>query len=921
MRPFIRSSFALATIASALVPAVATAPALAQSFSGVPLSPIVQGRGPFKQLVAGASVVRSNASVAPSVTATVDVPDGSLPAFGAVFWWGSTVDGQPDRTATLTLPDGTSLTLDASDPSPDDPDGSLQNPSDPDRLNDDDDPCFTISTEPDGQTGVLYFQCALDITEVLAQLPTLDGDYTFAGLNPNVAAPHKSPCPSGSEACSIYVGAFALAMFYADPNDLSARVVQLANGLVFTQQFGDNASGALLPFEMSNNGGQVTVVALEGDVEFPAAGTCNPALGAPALIDELDDTGLPACDILAFCRDTCITDLSIFQLTRGDVVATMANTTNPAGNVFNETVSTEFGAEVTGVTGDELNSLDIDTFNLQGRLPNGLYENLVVGIQSGGDAVLLPLVAVSIEDFDRDGDGLSNIQEEDEVFTNPNDPDTDGDGIPDGAEFFGGNPADPRSNPTNPLVADTDADGLCDGDGTDSATGVRVSGCALGEDVNNDGLLDPNETNPNNADTDGDLLADGLEVLQGNYGAEGAAGTVDADAGRAGRQTNPLDRDTDDDGLDDGVEDVNKDGAFNPNLNETDPTDADTDDGGESDGSERGNGRNPVDFPLDDNGNLGNDNDGDGLANGQEDANNNGVVDPGETDPNDADTDGDGLGDGVEVNGVNDTNPLDPDTDADGLCDGTGADLVTGTPTTGCSGGEDRNQNGSSEADETNPTDADTDGDGLDDGVEDADLDSDAADRGTNETDPTDADTDNDGLCDGPAAVSPTCIAGEDSDADAAAGDRGTTETDPLIPDTDGDGIKDGVEVSSNYPGPVDANPATPGSQTNPLDPDSDDDGIQDGVEDVNVDGSLQGGETDPTDPESPEPAEGEGEADPTGDRGDELDTEKAPPVPEEVEKFIAGSAAYTCANVGAAGAPMIGLLALLALGRRRSRR
>jgi hypothetical protein len=885
---------ALAMTALALAPGAARA----QAFSGEPLAPIVQARGPFKQVVVGASVVRPNATVAPSAGGVVNIANGALPAFGGLFWWGSTLNGQPDRTVTLRLPNGTQLTITANDPTPDDPTGSAQNPADPNQFNDTDDPCFTITSEPDGQSGVLYFQCAIDITEALGDLPTLNGEYTISGLTPHVGAPHNSPCGSGSQACSVYVGAFALAILYVDPADLSPRVIQVANGLVFSQQFGDNASGPLLPFEMSNNGGQVTLVALEGDVEFPAAGTCNPNANPRDLIDSLDAQGRPQCDILAFCRGTCISNLNILQLTRSDVIGTVANAANPAGNVFNETVSTEFGNEVSGVVGDELNSLDIDTFNLQSRLPNGLYNNLVVGVQTGGDAVLLSLVVVSIEDFDRDGDGLSNIQEEDEIGTDPNNPDTDGDGIPDGVEVFGGNPADPRSNPTNPLNPDTDGDGLCDG--SRSVPGV----CVGGEDINNNGLREATETDPNDADTDDDLLSDGLEVLGGNYGEAGVAGTVDADPTRPGRQTDPLNRDTDGDGLDDGVEDVNRDGRFNPELNETDPTDFDTDDGGEGDGSERANGRNPVDFPLDDNGNLGNDNDGDGLTNSQEDVNNNGIVDPGETDPNNPDTDGDGLGDGVEVNGVNRTDPLNPDTDGDGLCDGTGRHLTTGEPAVGCTGGEDRNQNGSTEANETNPTLVDTDRDGIPDGVEDRDRDGDPADRGATETDPTNPDTDGDGLCDGSLDVAPLCIGGEDRNDN---GVREPTETDPLNPDTDGDGISDGVEVQSSYPGPVDADPTRPGSQTDPLNPDSDGDGIPDGAEDLNRDGRLNGGETDPTDPNDPNPAEGEGEGEPIT---------PADPTPElpEIEKFIAGSALYTCAHVGGAGAPVLSLLLLLGL-------
>ena len=877
---------------------LALAPAAqAQSFAGRPLQPDIQSRGPFKQAVIGASVVRDNATVLGTAGGSLNLPDGATATFGAVYWYGSTADGQPDRSVTLNLPNGTSLALAANDPTPTDPGGAAA---------DTDDPCFVIDSVGDG-SGFRYFQCSLNLTDALGNLGSLDGEYSIATLAPNVGEPHfvaNGECGTGTQACSVYVGAFALVILYSDPADPAPRVVQVASGLLFTQFIGDNASAPLLPFEMSNNGGQATIVALEGDNEFPGAGTCN------GTINDLDGNGRPECDFFTLCRGTCASNRSILQLTAGDVDAYIDSGTtgnaqgkNRRGNIFDESVSSENANELSGITGDELNGLDIDTFNLQGRLANGVYDAasgaLVAGVQTGGDAVLLTLVVVSIEDFDRDGDGLSNIQEEDDVGTDPDDPDTDGDGIKDGTEFFGGQPGAADNNPTDPLDTDSDGDGLCDGDGTDSETGAAAAGCQGQEDADVDGRLDGTETDPNDTDTDNDLLTDFREVMEGNYGAEGVPGTVDANGGRAGRQTSPIDADTDDDGLTDGEEDFDRDGTFDPSQNETDPTDFDTDDGGEGDGSERENGRDPVDFPQDDNGALGNDNDGDGLANGQEDEDNDGVVDPGETDPNDFDSDDDGLGDGVEVNGQNDTDPLDPDTDNDGLCDGTGSDPVDGTAAVGCTGGEDVNGNGSTSADETDPTNPDTDGDGLGDGVEDADRDS-TQDPG--ETSPIDPDSDDDGLCDGDRAVGSTCIEGEDLDL---SGDRGADETDPLNPDTDGDRVGDGTEVQSGYEGDIDNDPDRPGSQTDPLNPDSDDDGLQDGEEDSNQDGNLDGGETDPTDPTNGEPQGGD----------------PVPPISDdpEVEKFIAGSAVYACANLGGSGLP-IALTALL-LGLRRRRR
>ena len=765
-------------------------PAAAQDFTlaGAPLVPVLEARGPLNHAVVGASVVTPTPSILSAAGGVLDLVDSAEAVGGFLFWWGS--GRTPDTTVQLRLPNNTlkSLSVDA------------------------DDDCFSINTEddPTGVTGFTYWQCFALVTADLQAQPSLDGEYRIEGLTADITAPYNAPCASGSQACSQYVGAFALVILYADPNDTQPRVIQMANGLFFTQRVGDDASQAMLPFKMfAGGGGRATVVALEGDVEFPAAGVCGNTIdtnGRFVDVDKVTADGAPECDYFAMCDGTCSSNRNLLQLTRGDIDVFLTNGPNPPGNVFNETVSSAFGGQVSGVTGSELNSLDIDTFNLAGKLAPGRYENMRMGVQSGGDAVLQTLVIISVDDGDTDGDGLSDINEED-LGTDPNNPDTDGDGILDGTEVFGGTPGVAGNNITNPLDVDTDNDGLCDGGR--NAT-FRGETCVVGEDTNSNGRRESSETDPTRPDTDNDGLSDGTEVLS-NY-----PGPIDTFASRPGAQTNPLNPDTDGDGLLDGVEDANRDGRFQPGNNETNPTDPDTDDGGESDGSERANGRNPVDFPDDDNGALGDD-DGDGLSNAQED-----IIG---TDPQNPDTDGDGLGDGVEVNGANDTNPLNPDTDGDGILDGT----------------EDQNRNGSTEPGELNPTNPDTDGDGIRDGVEDRNQNG-RQDPG--ETDGTNPDTDGDGLCDGGNNVG-ACIAGEDRDND---GVRDANETDPLNPDTDGDGITDGTEVTSDYPGNVDANPGRPGTQSDPLNADTDGDGLSDGAEDRNFNGRLDAGETDPTD-------------------------------------------------------------------------
>ncbi|MGB0847294.1 MAG: DUF6923 family protein, partial [Thiolinea sp.] len=161
----------------------------------------------------------------------------------------------------------------------------------------------------------------------------------------------------------------------------------------------------------------------------------------------------------------------------------------------------------------------------------------------------------------------------------------------------------------------------------------------------------------------------------------------------------------------------------------------------------------------------------------------------------------------------------------------------------------------------TDPEDADSDGDGLSDGMEAGGVDNDPATTADNiNTDPLDSDSDDDGL----------------SDGEEVAGVNGNpaTGTNPNEADTDGDGVQDGTELGITGPlsdgnsegsSPVayagtnpaiqvvDADPAT---TTDPLKADTDDGGICDGPntvtgvcdagEDINTNGRVDEGETNP---------------------------------------------------------------------------
>ena len=200
--------------------------------------------------------------------------------------------------------------------------------------------------------------------------------------------------------------------------------------------------------------------------------------------------------------------------------------------------------------------------------------------------------------------------------TDPNDADTDDDGITDYTEIHGGgkdcgnktNGICEGGNPTNPIDPDSDGDGLCDGKPQDGYVSDKNDNiiCESGEDVNNNGKQDKDETDPTDADTDGDGINDYTEIHGGAFSCDPAdTSCIKCQKNNDGKcqdgnTTDPLNPDTDADGVCDGSksvtagliqicfagEDKNNNGKYEPNLNETNPTKWDTDDGGVSDGNE-----------------------------------------------------------------------------------------------------------------------------------------------------------------------------------------------------------------------------------------------------------------------------------------------------------------------------------------------
>jgi outer membrane protein OmpA-like peptidoglycan-associated protein len=190
----------------------------------------------------------------------------------------------------------------------------------------------------------------------------------------------------------------------------------------------------------------------------------------------------------------------------------------------------------------------------------------------------------SSDDDDDDNDGLTNAEER-RYGTDPENPDTDGDGLSDGDEV--------KRYHTNPLKVDTDGDGLSDGDEV-----FKYHTDPTKFDTDGDGLSDGDEvlkyhTDPLKVDTDGDGLSDGDEVLIYHTNPlkvdSDGDGLSDWDEVKT-YHTDPNNPDTDGDGLSDGDE-VKK--------YHTDPLNRDTDGGGVDDGTEVRRGSNPLD-PSDD---------------------------------------------------------------------------------------------------------------------------------------------------------------------------------------------------------------------------------------------------------------------------------------------------------------------------------
>ncbi len=365
-------------------------------------------------------------------------------------------------------------------------------------------------------------------------------------------------------------------------------------------------------------------------------------------------------------------------------------------------------------------------------------------------------------DSDSDGDGLTN-SEEHAIGTSPTNPDTDGDGVNDGAD---GCPLDPTC--TTP---DADGDGINDDidncPAFANADQADADGDGLGDacddDADGDGVPNSEDAFPNDPNESVDTDGDGI----GNNADTDDDGDGYSDQDEADNGTDPLDAGStppDNDG--DGISDLNDpdddndgvldgDDAFPLDPAESVDTDgdgvgnnADSDDDGDgySDQDEADNGTDPLDA-----GSTPPDNDGDGVSDlNDPDDDNDGVLDGEDAfpfDPNESvDTDGDGIG-----------NNADTDDDGDGYSDQDEADNGT-DPLDAGSTPPDNDGDGVSDL-----NDPDDDNDGVDDGIDNCSLIPNPAQAdfdGDGQGDACDTDDDNDGVPDADDAVPFSIVGG-----------------------------------------------------------------------------------------------------------------------------------------------------------------
>lgn len=280
--------------------------------------------------------------------------------------------------------------------------------------------------------------------------------------------------------------------------------ITMQSGKILTVQ----AAGNLAPGNLA-----VGTLAITGNLSVSAmasgTGKLNFQIGEPASSDKIAVTGSAqiGSGVLGF-NDFVFTDMG--GITPGTYVL-ISTTAGITGTLDSASRSGMIGA-INGTLQINGNNLEWSTDQDLDGIPD-VYE-------------LANTNPPSATDFnpgdDLDADGSTNLQEY-LAGTNPNNSDSDGDGLQDSVETGTGIWVSASNTGSKALVFDSDGDTLRDGHETN--TGIYVSNSDTG-------------TNPNLADTDADALTDNVETNTGTYVSKTNTGTSpnnsDTDADGAG---------------------------------------------------------------------------------------------------------------------------------------------------------------------------------------------------------------------------------------------------------------------------------------------------------------------------------------------------------------------------------------------------
>jgi len=269
-----------------------------------------------------------NSQLLPSSPGDINnIPSDSSLVGAYLFWSGSTLNG-PDATATLSLPDGTTLNVVAPEQ------------------------CFTL------QSFGGFYACRADVTSALQPHPgarSYNGRYTVGDVRAQPGQLNGDGSCVNPQTCQAKYAAWSLVLVYESPNSTTLRDISLYDGFLSLDE------NAFSP--------GIESFSIEG-FDFPTNGTASLsyfAMEGDALL------GVPPQDSDPLPQLRCATCFDFFEVNG----TKLNDANNPPNNVFNSSSSIGYTLGV-----------DLDTFDISALLsPGDSRINLRVG---SGDGVVNP---------------------------------------------------------------------------------------------------------------------------------------------------------------------------------------------------------------------------------------------------------------------------------------------------------------------------------------------------------------------------------------------------------------------------------------------------------------------------------------------------------------------------------------------------